>query len=201
MRWLPHPRDWREVEAPDRDRRLGRGRAVSPAARDRRIDPRTRKSDDEAARVASWNGGNRADRYGDACRSTQAMQHSGGADLTPASTVSHELLSSKHKSSSLRRHRPDCFRREAAATACRLPWLHSTDGSRRGGRSLRSRRRSRAGLRLGDISITPASGASLLLGHETSEERVTSAKRAAHVGLEGLGCPETELHQLVVFTN
>jgi len=29
------------------------------------------------------------------------MQHSGGADLTLASTVSHEMLGSKHKSSSL----------------------------------------------------------------------------------------------------
>jgi hypothetical protein len=29
------------------------------------------------------------------------MQHSGGADLTPAFTVSHEMLNSKHKSSSL----------------------------------------------------------------------------------------------------
>jgi hypothetical protein len=28
MRWLPHPRDWGEVEAPDRDRRLGRAAAV-----------------------------------------------------------------------------------------------------------------------------------------------------------------------------
>jgi hypothetical protein len=29
------------------------------------------------------------------------MQHSGGADLTPASTASHEMLSGKHKSISL----------------------------------------------------------------------------------------------------
>ena len=29
------------------------------------------------------------------------MQHSGGADLTPAFTVSHEMLNSKHNSSSL----------------------------------------------------------------------------------------------------
>jgi hypothetical protein len=35
--------------------RFGRRRAVSPAARDHRIYPRTRKSGDEAARVASWN--------------------------------------------------------------------------------------------------------------------------------------------------
>jgi hypothetical protein len=47
-------------------------------------------------------------------------------------------------------------RRQAAAVAGRLPWLHSTDGGRPGGRSLRSR--SRAGLRFGDRGIVPSSG-------------------------------------------
>jgi hypothetical protein len=42
------------------------------------------------------------------------------------------------------RHRDRRSRRQAAATAGRLPWLHSTDGGRPSGRSLRSRRRSRA---------------------------------------------------------
>ena len=37
------------------------------------------------------------------------------------------------------RGRRDRYRRQAAATAGRLPWLHSTDGGPRGGRSLRSR--------------------------------------------------------------
>ena len=35
------------------------------------------------------------------CSSAQAMQHSGAADVTVASIVSHDLLNSKHKSSSL----------------------------------------------------------------------------------------------------
>ena len=49
--------------------------------------------------LPSWNARSRADRHGDGCPSAPAMQHSGGADLTPASTVSHEMLGSKHKSS------------------------------------------------------------------------------------------------------
>jgi len=44
------------------------------------------------------------------------MQHSGG-DVTAASTVSHELLGSKHKSSSLAGHRSDWCLRTAWATA------------------------------------------------------------------------------------
>ena len=39
------------------------------------------------------------DRHGHGCPSA-GMQHSGGADLTASPTVSHELLSSKHRSSS-----------------------------------------------------------------------------------------------------
>jgi hypothetical protein len=49
------------------------------------------------------------------------------------------------------RVRRDPHRRQAAAMAGRVPWLHSTDRGRPGGRSLRSRSRSRAGLCLGDI--------------------------------------------------
>jgi hypothetical protein len=48
-----------------------------------------------------WNANSHADRHGHDCPSAPAMQHSGGAALTAASTASHELLSSKHKSSSL----------------------------------------------------------------------------------------------------
>ena len=50
------------------------------------------------------NADSHAHRHGHSCPSAPAMQHSGGADLTaarPPSAASHELLSSKHKSSSL----------------------------------------------------------------------------------------------------
>jgi len=48
-----------------------------------------------------WNANSHAHRHGHSCPSAPAMQHSGGADPTAASAASHELLSSKHKSSSL----------------------------------------------------------------------------------------------------
>ena len=54
-----------------------------------------------ATALLSWNATSHADRHGHACPSAPAMQHCGGADLTAPYTVSHELLSSKHKSSSL----------------------------------------------------------------------------------------------------
>ena len=47
------------------------------------------------------NAASNADRHGHGCPSALAMQHSVCADPTVASTVSHELLSSKHKRSSL----------------------------------------------------------------------------------------------------
>jgi hypothetical protein len=47
------------------------------------------------------NATNHTNRRGRDCPSAPAMQHSGGANLTPACTVSHEMLSSKRKSSSL----------------------------------------------------------------------------------------------------
>ena len=37
-----------------------------------------------------WNATSHADRHGDGCPSAPAMQRSGDADLTPASTISHE---------------------------------------------------------------------------------------------------------------
>jgi hypothetical protein len=47
------------------------------------------------------NATNHTNRRGRDCPSAPAMRHSGGANLTPACTVSHEMLSSKRKSSSL----------------------------------------------------------------------------------------------------
>jgi hypothetical protein len=51
--------------------------------------------------LSLWNANSHAARHGHDCPSAPAMQHSGGAALTAASTASHELLDSKHKSSSL----------------------------------------------------------------------------------------------------
>ena len=77
---LPHPNRGDQIRPPCRWLLLGgRGRAVSLAARDHRIHPRTRKSGDEAARVASGTPPAHADRPGQGCPSAPAMRHSSGA--------------------------------------------------------------------------------------------------------------------------
>ena len=52
-------------------------------------------------RLLVRNATSHADPHCHGCPSASAMQHSGGADVTVALTVSHELLNSKHKSSLL----------------------------------------------------------------------------------------------------
>jgi hypothetical protein len=55
----------------------------------------------EPRRVLLRNARSHVDSDGHGCPSAPAMQHSVGADVTVAPTVSHELLNRKHKSSSL----------------------------------------------------------------------------------------------------
>jgi hypothetical protein len=65
------------------------------------VQRQSRRLDRAGLTLVLWNANSHADRHGRGCRSAPAMQQSGGSDLTTASTVSQELLSSKHQSSSL----------------------------------------------------------------------------------------------------
>ena len=85
----------------------------------------------EPLRWLVWNANSHADRHDHDCPSAPAMQHSGGAALTAASTASHELLSSKHKSSSLAgTTRSAAFAAGATPTRCSA-WLLRRRSARR----------------------------------------------------------------------